>query len=489
MFKKNSKPFDILLSTEATHVHAHDDDLSHIKTPNGNEHYGMKGIMDAAQQVAPVYQECDEIVQMRAQQEKSNLTDMSRRGLLFAAAGVGGMLAMTSNTRYAYAAPGAANDGNIVIAIFLRGGADGLGIVAPCTGNDHELYQKMRPNLMMNANTMLKLPGDKFGIHPAMPNMQKMAINNQMSVIHATGHVNKSRSHFDKQRFMETGAMNASMSSGWLGRYMMTTGNDATFRAFTMGNQTSMTLAMDGGSLTPTMSDLGSFTVEAGSQAAREKVVADLQSMYGIGGGLSLGAVESTIDAAMSASDLAKQENTVAYPNGNPLAKRLQGVAKVIKADAGLEVVCVDDDGWDMHVKMNDGSNLMAGQLHDKLKQVDGAIDAFWRDLGPELQKKVTIVTMSEFGRTGSTNGANGTDHGYGNLMFVVGDNVRGGVVGKWPGLSSSSLDEGDLNIVNDYRDALAQVFMKKMGVKAGSTQMKQIFPDYTPKDFSLYNS
>lgn len=485
--EKNSKAFDAMLSDEITHIHAHDDMLSHIKTPNGNEHYGMKGMLNAAQEVEPVYTECAEMKSLRKSQNKFDMSNLSRRGLMGAAAlGVGAMLAISSEPRYAYAAPGGTNDGNIIVAIFLRGGADGLSMVVPKTGTDYSRYQTMRPGLKLTNNVLLDLPGKKFGLHPALKNMQTLANKNQMSVVHSTGHVSESRSHFDKQLFTETGAMAASMGSGWLGRYLLTTGNTNTFRALTMGGQSAFMLATGTGNLTPTMTDLGSFSLKAPNDTVRNQIAQDIKSLYGNSGGLAQAAINDTVNAALESTQLSSQQTNYTYPNNNVLATRLKGVAQVIKAKKGLEVACVDDDGWDMHVKLNDGDPYK-GNMFNGLKRIDDAIYAFWQDLGPELQKKVTIVTLSEFGRTGSTNGMNGTDHGYGSTMFVVSDQVQGGIVGKWSGLDKGSLNDGDLNIVNDYRDTLAQIFTKKMGVKSGSTQMKQIFPNYTPKAFNLY--
>ena len=485
--KKNPKAMDAMLSTEITHIHAHDDVFSHIKTPDGKEHYGMKGMLDAGQSVDPVYEECAEMASLRKNQERFNMSNLSRRGLMGAAAlGVGAMLAISSEPRYAYAAPGSANNGNVIVAIFLRGGADGLSMVVPRTGTDYSRYQAMRPGLKLTNSVLLDMPGGKFGLHPAFTNMQKLMNSNQAAVVHSTGHVSESRSHFDKQLFTEKGVMAASMSSGWLGRYLLTTGNENTFRALTMGKQSAFMLATGTASLTPTMTDLGAFNINAPTADIRQQISQDLSSLYGNSGGAAQAAVNDTINSAMESLELANRPTAGVYPNNNILAKRLKGVAQIIKANKGLEVACVDDDGWDMHVKLNDGDPYK-GNLYSGLKRVDDAIYAFWEDLGPELQKKVTIVTLSEFGRTGSTNGVNGADHGYGSTMFVISDQVRGGVVGKWPGLDKSALNEGDLNIVNDYRDTLAQIFTKKMGVAAGSTQMKQIFPDYTPKAFSLY--
>ena len=78
----------------------------------------------------------------------------------------------------------------------------------------------------------------------------------------------------------------------------------------------------------------------------------------------------------------------------------------------------------------------------------------------------VTLVTMSEFGRTVRENGNRGTDHGHANVMLLLGGGVKGGkVYGKWPGLDSSHLYENrDLAVTTDFRDVFAEVLVEAHG-------------------------
>ena len=98
----------------------------------------------------------------------------------------------------------------------------------------------------------------------------------------------------------------------------------------------------------------------------------------------------------------------------------------------------------------------------------------------------VTVVVMSEFGRTLVENGSGGTDHGHGNVMFLMGGGVQGGrVVTEWPGLAPDGLDEeGDLAITIDYRDVLADVLTGRMDSHA----LDQIFPGHVAKQLGLVN-
>jgi len=106
------------------------------------------------------------------------------------------------------------------------------------------------------------------------------------------------------------------------------------------------------------------------------------------------------------------------------------------------------------------------GDLANRLKEFSEGISAFWRDMGDEAEK-ITLVTMSEFGRTAEQNGTGGTDHGHANVMFVLGGNVKGGkVYGKWPGLAKEQLNESrDLAVTIDFRQVLDEAISGTLGV------------------------
>jgi uncharacterized protein (DUF1501 family) len=150
----------------------------------------------------------------------------------------------------------------------------------------------------------------------------------------------------------------------------------------------------------------------------------------------------------------------------------LQQVAQLIKSDAGLEVAFADVGGWDHHV--NEGG--VNGQLANRLKDFGDSLAAFHHDMG-ERMADITVLTMSEFGRTARENGNRGTDHGHANAMFVLGGSVKGGkVYGKWPGLKDDELHEGrDLALTTDFRDVFAEVATRHLGVR----DVAGIFPGY----------
>jgi uncharacterized protein (DUF1501 family) len=159
----------------------------------------------------------------------------------------------------------------------------------------------------------------------------------------------------------------------------------------------------------------------------------------------------------------------VDYP-ASEFGNNMKQIAQLLKSNLGVEAAFTDVGGWDTH--QNQGS--VEGQLSNRLRDFSSSIAAFWRDLGDDAAN-VTLVTMSEFGRTARENGTGGTDHGHANAMFVLGGQVKGGkVYGRWPGLGNDQLNEGrDLALTTDYRQVLGEVVNKSLG----AANLDLVFP------------
>lgn len=166
--------------------------------------------------------------------------------------------------------------------------------------------------------------------------------------------------------------------------------------------------------------------------------------------------------------------NGAQYSAGE-LGDSLRQIAQLIKSDVGLEVAFADVGGWDTHA--NEGGGR--GQLANQLRGWGASIAAFARDLGSRMGD-VTLVSISEFGRTAKENGNRGTDHGHGNVMTLVGGGVRGGrVYGRWPGLSAAKLFEGrDLAVTTDFRAVFSEILEKRLGVG----ELRDVFPGFDSK-------
>jgi len=168
---------------------------------------------------------------------------------------------------------------------------------------------------------------------------------------------------------------------------------------------------------------------------------------------------------------LPHEEGNGGYPSGT-LAASLKSLAATIKMNLGLEVATVDYGGWDHHIDL-------AAQFAPQARQLSEALAAFWNDMAP-YRERMTIVTLTEFGRRVKENASGGTDHGSAAFMFALGQHVNGGrIYGQWPGLRPGDLHAGDLAVTTDYRQVLQEILVKRRG----ETTPRAIFPtlDYKP--------
>lgn len=222
-----------------------------------------------------------------------------------------------------------------------------------------------------------------------------------------------------------------------------------------------------------TLKSISDFHLQ-GDVSQLTEIRARLESLYNLGSTLDGDAVE-TFNAVNILDKIDVNNYTpsggAAYPE-TEFGMAMKQVAQIAKAEIGLEVACVDIGGWDTHNQQGQ----LEGELPTLLNEFSSGLASLYHDLG-DRAKNVTIVTMSEFGRRVKENASDGTDHGHGNCMFVLGGGVNGGkVYGQWPGLAPENLYEGiDLNITTDYRDVLGEVVEKRLKNPA----LGDVFPTY----------
>jgi len=365
----------------------------------------------------------------------------------------------------------------ILITIFQRGAVDGLNMVVPY-GEDS--YYELRRNIAIQSpnktDGALNLDG-YFGLHPSLKPFETFWKNKQLAVVHSVGSPDNTRSHFDAQDYMESGTPGVkSTRDGWLNRVLQAnkSDKDSPFRAVSMTTQIPRSLI--GRAPTVAMTNLADFSIKAG--AYTNSVAGGFEGIWQENSKDGLGETGKETFEAVNFLKQAnpaqfKPENGAIYPN-TPFGRSLRQIAQLIKANVGLEIAFTDTPGlnWDTHA--NEGG--ARGQLANLLRDFGASIAALATDLGQRMDD-VVILTMSEFGRTARQNGTNGTDHGHGNAMFVLGNSVKGGkVYGDWKGLKADQLNEGrDLAVTTDFRDVFAEVSAKHLGNK----NLDKIFPSY----------
>jgi uncharacterized protein (DUF1501 family) len=362
-----------------------------------------------------------------------------------------------------------ASRGKSLVVVFQRGGMDGLNVVIPF--NDRAYYQ-LRPSIAVaepasGEARAIDLDGF-YGLHPALAPLKNIYDKGQLAIVHAAGSPDNTRSHFDAQDYMEIGTPGTkSTPDGWLNRYLNAKKiGDSPFRGVAFGAQTPRML----GGPVPTLSlaSIEEFRLRNPAMSATlQKLYANSTDPLFRQGGNSL------FDAMARLRQIESRipPSNAAYPNGK-LGAGLRQIARLIKADAGLEIAFTEIEGWDTHVAEGGAT----GQLANRLKELGDSLAAFHQDLGDRIDD-VMVVTMSEFGRTARENGNRGTDHGHANVMFVLGGRVRGGkVYGRWPGLAPEVLYEGrDLDLTTDYRSVCGEV----LGHHLGQRDVSRIFPGF----------
>ncbi len=399
---------------------------------------------------------------------------LSRRALLGTAL-AGGALALgpglTRSGPQAYAVTGRTANrlssplGSVLVLLSLRGAADGLSLVVP---HGDPAYYAARPSIGIPAASLLA-PDAMFGLHPALAPLVPMWNAGTLAAVHATGMPTPNRSHFAAMEAIEDAAPGSTERNGWLNRLLGDLPGTSPLQGTAMGNQVPTSLF--GANPAFVVDDVDRAEV-AGTDEDGRRLLA-LQHAWK-GGGRMNQAVRDAISGAQGfgvARDLPASESAAAAYPATDLGKALSDVSRIVRSGVGAEVVTVDQGDWDMHTDLG---TVEWGEMRRNAGDLAGSIAAFFADLGP-FADRVTLVTLSEFGRRVKENDNYGTDHGFGNVMFVAGAGVRGGrYYGSWPGLTDSL--DADLLVTTDYRSVLSEIVTRRFGVSTA-----QVFPGFAP--------
>lgn len=371
-----------------------------------------------------------------------------------------------------------------LIVIMLRGAVDGLSIVTPY---GESAYQQLRSTIALappqQKNGVLALD-QQFGLHPALSMLMPYWQNNTMAFVQASGSPDPTRSHFDAQTFMEMGrGGRGALIDGWMNRLLVELIDQSPHQT-ALSAGTSIPKIMQGaGPVTPF--GLGK-NASRKSAIDQNKTAKWFDQLYGKNGDIANAYQDARERRRQILADLSQQsagqlpdmkaEQMVAN-QGAPapigFALEAQQIATILKRDAHIPLVFADLGDWDTHVNQGDATS---GRLSKNLKSLGLGLDALIQSLG-DLYANTTIVVMSEFGRTVAQNGSGGTDHGHGNVMWLLGGGVNGGKVhSDWPTLDRKGLYEArDLAVTTDYRAVLQQILEQRYGLSDAALQ--RVFP------------
>jgi len=402
---------------------------------------------------------------------------LSRRGFVTSGLHVAALAlpAWMPDVRYA---PSENSSRDVIVSVFLRGGADGLTLVAPF---GDPAYYSGRPSIAIprpdSSSAQKGTALDQFFmLPPGMAGLRPPYLANQLLLVHATGQATtNTRSHFEAERYLEAGKpSDYTVATGWLARHLLTS---APVRATAPLRGVSLSWGGTRLTLTGAPKTLPIPQPENYRHFAPDQSVLD--RLYATG----WAPVRDSARDALRTVALLRSIGFTSYTPANgavypttDFGRSFRSLAAMIKADAGLEAAHVDLGGWDTHA--NQGST--GGQMHQLMTDFSNTLGAFWADvMQGSGSHRVTVVVFSEFGRNARENGSQGTDHGRASVAFFMGQHIAGGrVLAQWPGLDRSVLEDGqDLRVTIDHRDLLAEIVSRRLG----NSNLSAVLPGYVP--------
>jgi uncharacterized protein (DUF1501 family) len=420
------------------------------------------------------------------------------------AAMAGGRLTNLVFNNQAHAAGTAAGTDEIMVMIFLRGGCDGLSLLAPFSDPVYQSARRIDKTRTGNAvglfapGTFAADSADKpkealeiapnnatysggFGLHSNASGLNSLYTGGKLAFVHACGLNDDTRSHFDAQDYIDRGTPGQkNTGSGWITRHLQFTNPQAALATVAVGSSAPVSLLGSSDALAISAIDsynlngIWRYTSNTGSNNKfKDAMLNTLQQCY-VGDTLIQGTGKRTIDTIKSLREKTAPGNGTGYP-ANGFGDALKTLAQLIKLNMGLQVATVDLGGWDHHE--GEGVHQTYGPFYNQAKTLSDGLYAFYNEIAATAYaSKVTIMVMSEFGRRLGANASDGTDHGHGGLMLVLGENVNGGkVYGNWPGLADLDQKQ-DLKVTTDFRTVVGEVVVKRLG----NPHLGTVFPGIT---------
>jgi uncharacterized protein (DUF1501 family) len=367
--------------------------------------------------------------------------------------------------------PTTGKDDTILIVLQLAGGNDGLNTLIP---HGDDAYHQARPLLAKKPQDVLKLD-DHFGLNRALPFLHSLYQEGGLGIVHGVGYPNPNRSHFVATSVWETADPNNRSATGWLGRYFDSacSGADPTVGISLNQTQPEAFGALKNPGVCLSSPELYRWIHGGGEQAQAEEFFKNLNqpdlpddegddppnsgSSIGMAAGGKTGGISGegnlaflervALDARVSSKTIlelaAKHKTRIPY-DATPLARNLNLVARLIAGAMPTRVYYLSHGGFDTHhQQLNSHERLLA--------QLDSGLKSFFADLKEQgNDKRVVLMTFSEFGRRVAENASAGTDHGKASCLFLAGAGIKGGYHGKSPSLTD--LLDGDLRHTVDFR-------------------------------------
>lgn len=362
----------------------------------------------------------------------------------------------------AAAADSKPSDETILVIVQLSGGNDGLNTVVPFK---ESAYRKARPTLAVSTDDALKIDGS-HGFHPEARGLAELLESNRLAIVQGVGYANPNRSHFESMDIWHTCRRKTAVrNDGWLGRFLDHTQTESgqDIPAIHLGHE-KQPLALSSEKIrVPSVTSLDRFRLQKGNEQLR-KTVTQIGNTAPSGNGL-LGFVESSTGSALSASQQIEAasggyKTDISYPDSG-LAQKLKTVAQLIDSGLKTRIYYVTLDGFDTHSRQAPAHEAL-------LRELSGALNAFVQDLDEHGHgDRVLTMSFSEFGRRLQENASEGTDHGAAAPVFLAGNQVKAGLIGKHP--SVDDLQDGDVKFHTDFRQVYATVLDQWLRIESAT--------------------
>lgn len=421
-------------------------------------------------------------------------------------------------------------DYKALVCVYLAGGNDSMNMIVPTDNNMYETYAKAKQTLAIPRESLSMITPSRSNEYAvgfnnglllskdANSNLDKSLISiedlfkaKRLGIIANVGtlrspmnqsNINKLDllppqlfSHNDQTAHWMRGSLDTSIYTGWAGRMTdmlvdtkmirdtkvpMNFSLNGTNRLQVGPKSAPFTLGVDG------VVDFNSVKAETlrGETFKRLNRLAELQNNNPLVSAYATAFTNMEASVTVVKEELAAAaKSKVGMPENNDLAAQLNHVANLIGRHAELgqkrQVFFVKLSGWDTHDDQIDNHAALLKTLGEALSYFDSRLT----ELGK--QKAVTTFTMSEFGRTLSSNG-DGTDHGWGGHQFVMGGAVAGGnIYGTLPDLKLGGDDDYDSAgriIPTTSSDQMTGTLLRWFGLSAG--QVQELLPNL--KNFNV---
>ena len=381
----------------------------------------------------------------------------------------------------------AATGRRILVIIQLEGGNDGLNTVVPYTNSD---YYRARPTLglkdseLVDSSRNSTIISNEFGLHPSMGAIKSLYDQGRVAVVNGVGYPNPSLSHFLSMDIWHTANLNGLGAEGWLGKYADSSlAGVAGLPAASVGglmpksflSQKVVIPSIITFQLYDFLTDpaypgdnadqLSTFEKNSGAGLTNSQVAGEIDA-------IALNAVEGAIKVK---TQVAGYSSSIQYPANNQLATGLQMLAQILTTINESTLVYCSLGGFDHHadqISHADGKpDKLSGQHATLLGSFSNAIKAFYDDMVAHgLADDVLIMQWSEFGRRVNENTSFGTDHGTAAPLFVIGNPVKGGMIGGQPSIKPSDLDSaGNMKFAIDFRSVYSTILDRWLGIDSAS--------------------